>query len=301
MKKRQIELAVISDVHLGTYGCHADELLTYLSSINPKTLVLNGDIIDMWQFSKRYFPASHLRVLRKIIGMAANGTEVYYITGNHDEMMRKFSGASLGNIHIVDKLILNLDGKKAWFFHGDVFDISIQNAKWLAKIGAYSYDLLIVLNSFINWGLLKMGKEKYSLSQKIKNNVKGAVKFVHNFENTAKELAIANDHDYVICGHIHQPKKELFENEKGRCTYLNSGDWVENLTALEYTFKRWKIYRYNADKLSPFFVDEELKAMDIHELIATITTKIPKDKKNKKAKKAAKKEKKGSKKDNTLL
>ncbi|SHI74734.1 UDP-2,3-diacylglucosamine pyrophosphatase LpxH [Arenibacter nanhaiticus] len=301
MKKRQIELAVISDVHLGTYGCHADELLTYLSSINPKTLILNGDIIDMWQFSKHYFPASHLRVLRKIIGMAANGTEVYYITGNHDEMMRKFSGASLGNIHIRDKLILDLDGKKAWFFHGDVFDISIQNAKWLAKIGAYGYDLLIVLNKLINWGLLKMGKEKYSLSKKIKNNVKGAVKFVRNFEDTAKELAIANEHDYVVCGHIHHPKKEIFENEKGRCTYLNSGDWVENLTALEYTFKRWKIYRYNADKLSPFFVDEALKAMDIHELIATITTNIPKDKKNKKAKKAPKKEKKGSQKGNAVL
>ena len=125
MKKRKIELAVISDVHLGTYGCHADELITYLNSIDPKKLILNGDIIDIWQFSKRYFPPSHLKVLRKIIGMASKGVEVYYITGNHDEMLRKFSNTSMGNFKVMDKLVLNLDGKKAWIFHGDVFDVSI--------------------------------------------------------------------------------------------------------------------------------------------------------------------------------
>nr|WP_297788671.1 UDP-2,3-diacylglucosamine diphosphatase [uncultured Allomuricauda sp.] len=273
MKKRKIELAVISDVHLGTYGCHADELITYLNSIQPKKLILNGDIIDIWQFSKRYFPPSHLKVLRKIIGMASKGTEVYYITGNHDEMLRKFSDTSMGNFKIMNKLVLNLDGKKAWIFHGDVFDVSIQNAKWLAKLGGYGYDLLILINSFLNWCLSKMGREKYSLSKKIKNSVKGAVKYINNFEKTAAELAIENEYDYVVCGHIHQPKKEIYENKYGSCTYLNSGDWVENLTALEYSFKRWRIYHYNHDRLSPFFVDEDLKEMDINDLIASITDK----------------------------
>ncbi|WP_437395361.1 UDP-2,3-diacylglucosamine diphosphatase [Flagellimonas lutimaris] len=273
MKKRKIELAVISDVHLGTYGCHADELITYLNSIQPKKLVLNGDIIDIWQFSKRYFPPSHLKVLRKIIGMASKGTEVYYITGNHDEMLRKFSDTSMGNFKVVDKLVLNLDGKKAWIFHGDVFDVSIQNAKWLAKLGGYGYDLLILINSFLNWCLAKMGREKYSLSKRIKNSVKGAVKYINDFEKTAAELAIENDYDYVVCGHIHQPKKEIYENKYGSCTYLNSGDWVENLTALEYSFKRWKIYHYNHDRLSPFFMDEDLKEMDMNDLIASITDK----------------------------
>ncbi|MBO0329818.1 UDP-2,3-diacylglucosamine diphosphatase [[Muricauda] lutisoli] len=273
MKKRKIELAVISDVHLGTYGCHADELITYLNSIQPKKLILNGDIIDIWQFSKRYFPPSHLKVLRKIIGMASKGTEVYYITGNHDEMLRKFSDTSMGNFKIMNKLVLNLDGKKAWVFHGDVFDVSIQNAKWLAKLGGYGYDILILINSFLNWCLAKMGREKYSLSKKIKNSVKGAVKYINNFEKTAAELAIENNYDYVVCGHIHQPKKEVYENKYGSCTYLNSGDWVENLTALEYSFKRWKIYHYNHDRLSPFFVDEDLKEMDMNDLIASITDK----------------------------
>ena len=271
MKKRKIELAVISDVHLGTYGCHADELIAYLNSIQPKKLILNGDIIDIWQFSKRYFPPSHLKVLKKLIGMASKGTELHYITGNHDEMLRKFAPTSMGNFKVSNKLVLELDGKKAWIFHGDVFDISIQKAKWVAKLGGYGYDVLILINSLVNWFLLKMGREKYSLSKKIKNSVKGAVKYINDFENVAAELAIENDYDYVICGHIHQPKKEYVETTQGKTMYLNSGDWVENLTALEYSFKRWRIYRYNHDKLSPFFVDEDLKEMDMNELIASIT------------------------------
>ena len=275
MKKRKIDVAVISDVHLGTYGCHADEILIYLNSIDPKILILNGDIIDVWQFSKRYFPSSHMKVLKKIIGMASKGVQVYYITGNHDEMLRKFSGTSMGNVHIVDKLVLDLDGKKGWFFHGDVFDASITNAKWLAKLGGKGYDILILINKALNWGLSKMGREKYSLSKRIKNSVKGAVKYISNFEETAINLAIEKGYDYVACGHIHQPKKELRENKYGRCVYLNSGDWIENLTALEYSFKRWKLYQYNHDKLAPFFADEEIKNMDMQELINTITNNTP--------------------------
>ena len=127
VKKRKIDLAVISDIHLGTYGCHAEEVLNYLSSIRPKTLILNGDIIDIWQFRKRYFPKSHLKVIKKIISMATNGTKVFYITGNHDELLRRFTDIDFGNIQVVDKLILELDGKKSWFFHGDIFDATVQH------------------------------------------------------------------------------------------------------------------------------------------------------------------------------
>lgn len=263
LKKRQIDIAVISDVHLGTYGCHAEELLSYLNSISPKKLILNGDIIDIWQFSKRYFPKSHLKIIRKIISMASKGTEVVYITGNHDELLRRFSDTHMGNFSIVDKLVLDLDGQKAWFFHGDVFDISIQNAKWLAKLGGYGYDLLILLNKIINWCLERVGKEKYSLSKKIKNSVKSAVKYIANFESTAASIAIENGYDFVICGHIHQTKKEIIQTPMGTTTYLNSGDWVENLTALEYNFKRWKIYRYQYDKLSPFFSTQTEDDLDL--------------------------------------
>ncbi|HZW62250.1 MAG TPA: UDP-2,3-diacylglucosamine diphosphatase [Flavobacteriaceae bacterium] len=269
--KRKVEVVVISDVHLGTYGCHAKPLLTYLNSISPKKLVLNGDIIDVWQFSKRYFPKPHLSVLKKIIDLAAEGTEVIYITGNHDEMLRKFANTTIGNISIVNKKVLDLDGKKAWFFHGDVFDASIQNAKWLARLGSYGYDMLILFNRLINWSLERMGKEKYSLSKRIKNSVKSAVKYITDFENVVSELAIENGYDYVICGHIHQPKITLKQNSKGKVMCLNSGDWVENFTALEYQFKRWKIYQYNQDKLAPFFADADLKDMELQDLIAAIT------------------------------
>lgn len=280
--KRKVEIAVISDVHLGTYGCHAKHLLTYLNSIQPKKLILNGDIIDIWQFSKRYFPKSHLKVIKKIMDFASDGVEVIYITGNHDEMLRKFSGTSIGNISIVDKIVLNLDGKKAWFFHGDVFDVSIQNAKWLAKLGGYGYDLLILINRLVNWGLEHIGKEKYSLSKKIKSSVKRAVKYIQDFESVASDLAIENGYDYVICGHIHQPKMLVKENKIGQTTYLNSGDWVENFTALEYQFKRWKIYNYNHDKLTPFFMDEDVKEMEFSDLIAAITV-VENPKKDKKS------------------
>ena len=270
MKKRSVELVVLSDIHLGTYGCHAKELLAYLSSIKPKTLILNGDIIDIWQFRKSYFPKSHLKVVKKLIDFASKGTKVYYITGNHDEMLRKFSNTSMGNFSIVDKVVLELDGKKAWFFHGDVFDSSVHHAKWIAKLGGIGYDYLILLNRFVNWVLTRMGKEPYSLSKKIKSSVKKAVKFISDFETTAADLAIENHYDYVICGHIHEPIITTKENKKGSVTYLNSGDWIENLTALEYHRKRWKLYRHSNEIQ---VVEEDYFEMETqlgHQLIATL-------------------------------
>ncbi|MFV5702480.1 UDP-2,3-diacylglucosamine diphosphatase [Flavobacterium sp. XS2P12] len=245
-RKRKIPLVVLSDVHLGTYGCQAKELLQYLKSIQPKMLVLNGDIIDMWSFSKSYFPAAHMNVLRQIIKMSNQGTRVIYITGNHDEALRKYSDFILGNFELADKLILELDGKKTWIFHGDVFDSSTKGyAKIVAKLGGKGYDLLILINSFINWVLVLLGKEKRSYSKIIKDSVKKAVSFVSNFETTAAEIAIQKKYSYVVCGHIHKPQMKEVENEHGKVMYLNSGDWVENLTALEYKKEKWSIYKYN--------------------------------------------------------
>ena len=254
MKKRKVEVVVLSDIHLGTYGAHAAELLKYLASIKPKILILNGDIIDIWQFKKSYFPKSHLKVVKKIIDFASKGTKVYYLTGNHDEMLRKFSDLYLGNFFLLDKLVLNLDGKKAWIFHGDVFDASVQHSKWIAKLGGLGYDYLILINRFANWVLKKCNKEPYSFSKKIKSTVKKAVQFISNFEETATEIAIEKKYDYVICGHIHEPKIERVFTKKGTTLYLNSGDWVENLTALEYKDKEWKLFKY----INHHFDDEEL-------------------------------------------
>ena len=241
MEKRTVRVVVISDVHLGTYGCHAEELNKYLKSIRPEILIINGDFVDIWQLSKFYFPESHWNVLKRIIKMVMNGTQVYYLTGNHDEMLRKFSGAQLENFQLEDKLVLELDGKKCWFFHGDVFDITMRNSKWLAKIGGAGYDMLILINRFINLLLQKMGKEKISFSKKVKDSVKTAVKHISNFEKTAAEIAVQNNYDYVICGHIHEPVTKEFAFSNGSTIYLNSGDWIENLTALEYNNEKWNL------------------------------------------------------------
>ncbi|MFN0290694.1 UDP-2,3-diacylglucosamine diphosphatase [Pedobacter helvus] len=255
MEKRNVEIVVISDVHLGTYGCHAKELLKYLKSIKPKTLVLNGDIIDIWQFSKRYWPETHMKILRKLMKFVAEGVNVYYLTGNHDELLRKFADMNLGSFHLQNKLILELDGKKAWFFHGDIFDVTMQHSKWLAKLGAVGYDTLILLNSIVNAMLTFFGREKMSFSKKIKAKFKDAVKFINSFEETAAELAIENGYQYVVCGHIHQPEKRNIFANNGEVTYLNSGDWVENLTALEYYEGNWEIFKYEAKD----FVKDEVE------------------------------------------
>lgn len=271
MAKRELDIAIISDVHLGTYGCHAKELLKYLKSIKPKMLILNGDIIDIWQFSKSYFPEDHTKVIRKILKFVTDGVPVYYLTGNHDEMLRKFADFNMGGFQLLNKMILNLEGKKAWIFHGDVFDVTMQHSKWLAKLGAIGYDTLIHINSMTNWFLTKMGKKKYSFSQKIKASVKEAVKFINQFEQTAAELAIEKGYSYVICGHIHHPEIREIITDKGSVTYLNSGDWVESLTSLEFNNGDWKIYKYDASLLGKDDEDinepENLKNMlDIKEL-----------------------------------
>lgn len=246
MKKRNLDLVVISDLHLGTYGCHAKEIVNYLKSISFNILILNGDIIDGWQFSKRYFPASHMQVIKEIMNLLSEGTRVIYITGNHDEMMRRYSDIHLGNFQLTDKLVMEINGKMTWIFHGDVFDASTKgSAKLIAKLGGHGYDLLILLNRFFNWCLKITGREKMSFSKKVKNSVKKAVAWISNFEQVAAELAIEKKYDYIICGHIHQPQQKLIETKKGKVMYLNSGDWVENLTALEYSHGEWSIYHYN--------------------------------------------------------
>ncbi|WP_422081984.1 UDP-2,3-diacylglucosamine diphosphatase [Ulvibacterium sp.] len=265
MKKRSVDLVVISDVHLGTYGCHAKELLAYLKSIKPKQVVLNGDIIDIWQFSKRYWPKSHMKVVKLIMQWVSNGVKVHYITGNHDEMLRKFVGFTLGSFSISNKVVLSLKGKKAWMFHGDVFDVTMQHSKWIAKLGAIGYDFLILLNRFVNFISKKMGKGPVSMSKRIKNGVKSAIKFISDFEKTAADIAIEKKFDYVVCGHIHQPEIKEIQTDKGSVLYLNSGDWVENLTSLEYHRGKWKLYNYSEDvstKASDVDVADPLEVLE---------------------------------------
>ena len=261
--RRHLAAVVLSDLHLGTFGCHARELLAYLKSIQPDVLILNGDIIDIWNFKKSYFPKSHFKVVKRVLTMAQKGTKVYYITGNHDEMLRRFADADLGQIHLRNQLVLTFGGVRTWIFHGDIFDASIQNARWLAKLGGWSYDLLIWVNRWLNVALERMGREKYSLSKTIKDSVKKAVKYVGDFEVAAAEMAVRRGYGRVICGHIHQPQMRKISVGEQDIDYLNSGDWIENLTALEWNGREWTLYQH-PDVRELEEVDEKVDASARH-------------------------------------
>jgi UDP-2,3-diacylglucosamine pyrophosphatase LpxH len=241
---RKIEIVVLSDLHLGTYGCHSKEVLEYLDSINPEILILNGDIIDGWQFKKSYFPPQHYAVIQKIIQLLEEGTSVYYLTGNHDDFLRRISGLEIGCFQLRDHLNIKIDGKEHWFFHGDVFDSSVKISPFIAKLGGKGYDMLIRINRLINKILKRLNRPPMSFSKRIKSSVKNAVKFISDFEATAIDMAIHENKDVVVCGHIHQPKIKKIRKTGKDLLYLNSGDWVENLTALEYINKEWKLYHY---------------------------------------------------------
>lgn len=249
--KRSLDISVISDAHLGTYGCHAAELLQYLRSIKPRILIINGDFIDGWQFRKKYFPRTHLEVIHEVIQMAIQGVKVYYITGNHDDFLRKFSDVDTGPIHLKDSLILQLQNEKYWFFHGDVFDASVMISPWLARLGGFGYDYLIRVNRFVNRLRARIGMANVSFSHRVKQSVKHAVRYIADFEKLAIQHAVKKNCEYVICGHIHRPEISRHESVEGiGVTYMNSGDWVESLSALEMRDGNWRIFRYESSDLS---------------------------------------------------
>lgn len=247
MEKRPVDVAVISDLHLGTYGCRANELVTYLKSISPQMLVLNGDIIDAWQFSKHYFPSSHMNVIKEIFHLLSAGTRIIYITGNHDEVLRRYADLQLGNLQLTDKLVIEIDSKMTWIFHGDAFDNTTKGgAKFWARLGSNGYAMLLVFNRFINSCMKLIGREPISFSKRVMQKVNESIVKINEFETLVAELAAEKKYDYVICGHIHQPEKRKIQTEKGTVTYLNSGDWIEHLTALEYYNGDWNVYQYDS-------------------------------------------------------
>ncbi|MBX3239595.1 MAG: UDP-2,3-diacylglucosamine diphosphatase [Chitinophagaceae bacterium] len=258
MEKRPVDVAVISDAHLGTYGCQAKKLTAYLKSISPSILILNGDIIDGWQFSKSYFPASHMNVIKEIVNCISGGTRVFYITGNHDEALRRYSDLRIGNFVLTDKLVLEIDNKMTWIFHGDVFDNATKgSARFWAKLGSSGYGLLILTNWLINSILKIAGRDRISLSKSVMEGVNKAIAKVNDFEAIAAELAIEKKYDYVICGHVHKPQKREVTNESGKVTYLNSGDWVEHCTALEYYKKEWTIFEFDETAFPEIKIEKE--------------------------------------------
>nr|HQU61477.1 UDP-2,3-diacylglucosamine diphosphatase [Saprospiraceae bacterium] len=210
----------------------------------------------------------HIQVIQRILRMAAKGTKVYYITGNHDDALRRYADFSSGNIHLRDKLLLKLKGQTYWIFHGDIFDVFIRMSPIIAKLGGQGYDWLILFNRFINKIRMAMGLQRMSFTKRIKDGVKKAAKFVGDFEQTAIRLAAEESYDYVICGHIHRPQMRVQEVKGKKVTYLNSGDWVENLTALEYKWGRWSIYEYDPadyELINPKLKVKEVQAVEDEE------------------------------------
>lgn len=244
-KARNLKVSVISDLHLATHASKAKEFLKYLKSINPEILVLNGDIIDSWRFSRNYFPKPHLKVIRHFIKMLENGVKIFYITGNHDEFLRKFNESEMGSLKIMNQLVLDLDGKKTWIFHGDIFDNVIHRSKRLAKLGAAAYGLLTMLNKGLNAGLTFFGKKEIVIYRSLKKKLIQEKPKPSKFELAITKIAAQKDYHTVICGHTHIPKDKTIINEHGIVNYINSGDWVEHLTAVEYENGRWRLVQYS--------------------------------------------------------
>lgn len=245
MEPRKLEISVISDVHLATHASKAKLVLKYLKSIHPETLILNGDIIDSWRFSRSYFPKPHLKVIRHVIKLMEKGTKVIYISGNHDEFLRKFSEVELGNLKICNQITLELNGVKTWIFHGDIFDITIHKTKWLAKLGAAVYGMLTMLNQIINRFLRWIGKPEIIIYKKIKKYTVREKINPSSFESAIGNSAFQQGYQTVICGHTHIPKEKQLTISGQNIQYLNCGDWVEHFTAAEYCNSNWSLYYHN--------------------------------------------------------
>ena len=245
---RKLDVSVISDFHLATMASQAKSLLNYLKSIQPHTLVLNGDIIDSWRFSRNYFPKTHLKVIRQILKMVEKGVQVVYITGNHDDVFRKFNNTKLGNFRIVNQFEFTVRNQKIWIFHGDVFDHIIHHSPRLAKLGAAAYGFLTLFNTVINVFLKAVRGKEVILYKSMKDRISKHEKILTNFEKAVANAAISRDADLVICGHTHIPVDKTIATDKGSVRYINCGDWVEHLSAAECTKGEWSLNYYLSDE-----------------------------------------------------
>jgi len=230
-----IDALFISDVHLGSRGSNAVELLKLLKKYEPKKLFIVGDFIDGWLLKrKHYWTQDYTNVIRKILSYSENGTEIFYITGNHDDFLRVYSHINLGNIQILDEYIF----ENYYISHGDLYD-GVVKLKWLGVLGSHGYELAIRIDR-----TLKRFGYKKSLSKLLKDKVKQAVKFITNFENQlAYQATVRNCHG-VICGHIHKAEDKFIEIKSEQIHYLNCGDWIENNSYIIYNDNQFTLHKH---------------------------------------------------------
>jgi UDP-2,3-diacylglucosamine pyrophosphatase LpxH len=228
--ERRFRTLFISDVHLGARGSQADRLLDFLRSHDADTIYLVGDIVDGWALqSNWYWPQSHNDFVQKMLRKARKGAKIIYVPGNHDEFLRNYYGTHFGGIDVVENTVhTGVDGRRYLVIHGDIFDLVVQNARWLAHLGDKAYDFAIQMNRLVNFFRRAFGVPYWSLSQWAKLKVKNAVNYIGAFEQTLAAEARRHGAEGVICGHIHYA---TIRDEHGIC-YMNCGDWVESCTAL---------------------------------------------------------------------
>lgn len=243
MEKKRYRTIVLSDIHLGTSASKAKEVVHFLKYNRSENLILNGDIIDGWQLRKSgSWKKQHTKFFKLILKRASKGTNIVYIRGNHDDFLDEVLPFTLGNFSIRRDMLIESGEKRYYVVHGDIFDTVTTKLKWIAKLGDVSYTFLLWLNKHYNHWREKRGLPYYSLSQVIKAKVKGAVSFISDFETQLAAVAKNKKCDGVICGHIHTPADKMI----GGIHYLNSGDWVESLTALVETYEgEWSIVHYS--------------------------------------------------------
>ncbi|HPD98280.1 MAG TPA: UDP-2,3-diacylglucosamine diphosphatase [Synergistales bacterium] len=262
----------ISDVHLGTRWSKAEELASFLSSIRCEKLYLVGDIIDGWKLRNNpRWPQSHNRVIRKILKMAKR-SEVFYITGNHDEFVDEFEGYDFGGIRICKKTShITADNRRFMVIHGDEFDVVVKYRKWLAFLGDTAYTFALYLNDILTWIRSRLGLPYWSLSQYLKHRVKDAVAFVGDFEETLLAETRKGNHHGVICGHIHRPTIRNIEDT----VYCNSGDWVESCSALvEHADGTLEVVRWDGEKIIGD-VCERPKLLEMDYVVSPDTNNCP--------------------------
>jgi UDP-2,3-diacylglucosamine pyrophosphatase LpxH len=240
---RRVRTLFLSDVHLGTRGCQADKLLDFLRHYEAQTVYLVGDIVDGWQLSSSwYWPQLHNDIVQKLLRQARKGARLFYIPGNHDEFLRDYYGSHFGGIEVLEDAVhVGTDGRHYLVIHGDLFDVVIRHARWLAHLGDNAYELAIWLNTHFNAIRRLFGLTYWSLSQWAKLKVKNAVNFIGAYENTLAAEARRRGVEGVICGHIHHA---VIRDEGGLC-YINCGDWVESCTAVvEHFDGRFELVRW---------------------------------------------------------
>lgn len=220
----------ISDVHLGTRGCQAHLFMDFLRHNDADTIYLVGDIVDCWRLRRGwYWPQAHNDVVQKLLRKARKGARIIYVPGNHDDVLRDYTGTHFGGIEVTKRIVHEAaDGKRYLVIHGDEFDVVVRYARWLAFLGDSAYTAALGINTVFNAARRRLGLKYWSLSAWLKLKVKNAVNFIGEFEQALVHEAGRAKTDGVICGHIHHVAMRDIEG----ITYLNCGDWVESCTAL---------------------------------------------------------------------